>query len=598
MTAPTSALPHWDMTPIFPSLESPEFVAGFDTVVSMIEQMRVEFDAEQIGLQPEAPLDDATVARFERAVALLNEASDAVTTLGAYISAFVTTDSRNNLALARQSELQQHLLVLNQLSTRYTAWIGSLDVEALILRSPLAAAHAYSLRQTKVIAGHLMSPAEEALASELRLSASRAWNQLYETFASQIEVPFALEGAELATPMSALRNYAFVADRDVRRRAYEAELAAWERNAVPLAAAMNSIKGEANTLARKRGWDSPLDEAIFGASIDRATLDAMFAAAREALPDFRRYLRAKARALGVERLAWYDLFAPVGDGGRDWDFDDASAFVVAQFGTYAPRLGEFAARAFAERWIDAEPRAGKRGGGFCMRVRPGESRILVNFEPSYKSMSTLAHELGHGYHNLNLAQRTPMQRATPMTLAETASIFCETIVKEAALQTATTGEQIEIVEASLDGACQVVVDIMSRFLFEDGVFTRRRQRELSVAELCALMQQAQLDTYGDGLDERALHPYMWAAKPHYYGRAYYNFPYMFGLLFGLGLYARYRVDPAGFRLGYDGLLSATGMDGAATLAARFGIDLHAIDFWRSSLDIVRGDIDQFERLIG
>jgi oligoendopeptidase F len=214
-------------------------------------------------------------------------------------------------------------------------------------------------------------------------------------------------------------------------------------------------------------------------------------------------------------------------------------------------------------------------------------------------MSTLAHELGHGYHNLNLAHRTMLQRNLPMTLAETASIFCETIIRHAALQRADRQEQIAILEASLQGSCQVVVDITSRFLFEQRVFERRSRRELSIDELNNLMLEAQRETYGDGLDESLLHPYMWAMKPHYYsvGRSFYNYPYMFGLLFGLGLYARYQQDPETFKRGYDDLLSSTGLADAATLAAHFGIDLHAEEFWHASLDIVREDINQFELLV-
>src|SRR5581483_6329348 len=240
------------------------------------------------------------------------------------------------------------------------------------------------------------------------------------------------------------------------------------------------------------------------------------------------------------------------------------------------RLSDFAARAFREHWIDAEPHAGKVDGAYCAPLRKDESRVLANFKPSYGGMSTLAHELGHGYHNLNLAQRTMLQQETPMTLAETASIFCETIIRHAALQNANTQEQIAILEASLQGSCQVVVDITSRFLFEQRVFERRKQRELSVDELNALMVEAQRETYGDELDEDALHPYMWAMKPHYYSSEYsfYNSPYMFGLLFGLGLYALYQKDPEGFKKGYDALLSQTGLADAATLAAQFNIDIH------------------------
>jgi oligoendopeptidase F len=191
-----------------------------------------------------------------------------------------------------------------------------------------------------------------------------------------------------------------------------------------------------------------------------------------------------------------------------------------------------------------------------------------------------------------------LQRQTPMTLAETASIFCQTLVNQAALRQAEAQEQILILEGALQNACQVVVDIASRFLFEQRVFEKRQQRELSIDEFNDLMLQAQGETYGDGLDPAVLHPYMWAVKPHYYSSTFYNYPYMFGLLFGLGLYARYQDDPQGFKASYDDLLSSTGLGNAAELAARFGIDTRAPDFWRSSLDVIRADIARFESLVG
>ena len=429
MATTSTNLPHWDMSVIYPGLDSPEFAAGFEKVTDDIAGLATLFDEEHIGKSEPHPLDDAIVQAFERVIARYNEVLAEYRTLSAFIHAFVSTDSRDNLAQAKYSELQAHSVKLYQLGTRFTAWIGSLDVEGLIGRSAVAADHAYMLRQAKVEARHLMTPAEEALAAELNVTGGAAWSKLHGNVTSQLSVPIERDGAVEALPMSVIRNLAADPNRETRRRAYDAELAAWERVAVPLAAAMNSIKGEVNTLSSHRGWATPLDGALFEASIDRQTLDAMFTAARESFPVFRRYLHAKARALGLPVLAWYDLIAPVGDAGRVWSFAAAREFIVVQFGSYSPRLSDYAARAFRENWIDAEPRPGKRDGAFCMPIRRDESRVFANYKANYDGMSTLAHELGHGYHNMNLAQRTMLQRNTPMTLAETASIFCETIVR-------------------------------------------------------------------------------------------------------------------------------------------------------------------------
>ena len=591
-------LPHWDMSVIYPSLESPEFEQAFTQVVNEIDALGTLFDTHDIKEQSALTVNEAIISTFETVIAHYNATADAVRPVGVYISCIVSTDSRNDVAQAKMSELRQSLVLFSQLGTRFTAWIGSLDVEALITQSTVARDHAHALRNAKIEATHLMSPVEEILASELNTPGGSAWSKLHGNITSQLSIPFEVDGQTQHLPMSEIRNLAFDANRDVRKRAYEAELVGWQQAALPLAAALNSIKGEVNVLAQHRKWESPLAEALFDSSIDQQTLDAMMSAARESFPDFRRYLHAKARALNLPRLAWYDLFAPVGASDKVWTFDEASSFTVQQFGTYSQRLSDFAARAFREHWIDAEPRPGKRDGAYCTSIRADESRVFANFKPVFGGVSTLAHELGHGYHNLNLAQRTPLQRSLPMTLAETASIFCETIITHAALKDATPQEQVAILEESIQGSCQVVVDITSRFLFEQRVFQQREKRELSIDELKAIMLETQRETYGDGLDNAQLHPYMWAVKGHYYstGRSYYNYPYMFGLLFGLGLYARYQQDPEVFKQGYDNLLSSTGLADAATLAARFGIDLRTEAFWHASFDIIRQDIAQFEQL--
>ncbi len=591
-------LPRWDVSRLYPGLDSPEFRSAWDELVRAIDDLVALFDRHGVERRESPPPLPEAVAAFDEVLTRYNEVLRQEHTLGAYIQSFLTTDSRDALAQASWSEFQQKTLPLSLLNMRLIAWIGSLDTDALLEHSAVAREHEFAVRKAREWAAHLMSPAEEALAIELDLTGGAAWAKLYDTFASQLTVKLVLDGEERVLPMSAVRNLAYDPDRAVRQRAYEAELATWAQSAVPIAAALNSIKGQVNILTQRRGWASPLDAALFINNIDRPTLDAMMEAAWEYFPHFRRYLHAKARLLGLPRLAWYDIFAPVGQFRRRWTFSEARDFILQQFGTFSPRLRAMAERAFAERWIDAEPRPGKQDGAFCMWLRDDESLVLVNYQESFGKMSTLAHELGHAYHNLNLARRTMVQRRTPMTLAETASIFCETIVKEAALVEADEAEQLAILEGDLQSACQVVVDITSRFLFESRVFEKRLQRELTPEELCEIMRNAQLETYGDGLDPEALHPYMWAAKPHYYSAdlSFYNFPYMFGLLFGLGLYARYREDPEGFRARYDDLLSSTGMADAATLAGRFGMDIRSPHFWRQGLEAVRTDIDRFVAL--
>jgi len=304
--------------------------------------------------------------------------------------------------------------------------------------------------------------------------------------------------------------------------------------------------------------------------------------------------------MGKWKLDWWDINAPVvaPNQVRQWAYADAMEFIEAQFGTFSDRMAGLAKRAFAENWIDAEPRKGKQQGGYCMTIRGEESRVMINFEPSFESLQTLAHELGHAYHHLAIGGKTPLQRKTPMALAETASTFCQAVVFNAALEQASGAEKLAMLESSLQDACAYSVDIHSRFEFERSIFEVRKQNELSVSDLKGLMLASQRRTYADGIDHQSLHPYMWAAKIHYYmpDTSYYNWPYTFGMLLSFGLYSRYLDNPKGFVPRYDDLLASTGTATAGDLAGGFGIDINSIEFWRSSLDLCRERIRQFEQL--
>jgi pepF/M3 family oligoendopeptidase len=592
---PTQNLPHWNLDQYYPGIESPEFTNAFSEVKRKIGDFSGIVDEITTGGTSDP------VADHDRAVSVLIDALEDVSLIMTYLSTSLAVDSRDEPAQRMMSEAQIALIPLRQANTRLTAWVGTQDVEHLIASSDLARDHAFLLRNTKVEAEHLMSPEEEALASELTLSGGSAFGKLHDDLTSQIMVRFEKRpGEEVEIPMSEVRNLATDPDRDVRRRAFDAEIAAWKQWETAIAAALNGVKGEHVTLARRRNWESELDQALFQNHIDRTTLDAMMTAAREAFPDVRRYWEAKAKALGVEKLMWYDVTAPVGENNRTWSWDEGMEFLLEQFGSYSDKMRALAQQALDEDWIDAEPRPGKSDGAFCANTRDGKSLVLSNFTPSFDGVSTMAHELGHAYHNLCEKDRTALQKSeTPMTLAETASTFCETILRKAAIEKGSDDEKFAILEGSLVDSGQIVVDISSRFLFEQAVFEQRADRELTADEFCELMLDAQKQTYGDAIAEDGLHPYMWAVKGHYYSpnRAFYNFPYMFGLLFGLGLYAKYQEDPDTFRENYDDLLASTGMEDAAGLAGRFGFDIRTPDFWRSSLDVVRQDIDEFVALV-
>ncbi|HKE74180.1 MAG TPA: M3 family oligoendopeptidase [Acidimicrobiales bacterium] len=588
-------LPRWDLTPLFPAVDSPRTGAAERALSAAVTGVGEAYDREDVGAGDGAHIrvDAAVAATAEAALAGLNDVLDRYARLESFAYGHVSGDSGDDAAQALLSRLAAEEARIAVLRTRFDAWAGRLDLDALIAASPVAAAHAWPLRKAARRAAHQMTEPEEALAAELGITGSTAWERLYDDVSAGVTAEVTHPDCTRETlPIFAVRGLATHPDEATRRAAFDAELGAWRANAVPIAAALNAVKGERLALGARRGWDDPLDPVLEASAVERPAFDAMQAAVDAALPDFRRYLAAKGGLLGKHRPAFWDLFAPVGDAPlRSWA--DARDVVDRAFAGYGDDLVAVARRAADESWVDAGPRAGKVGGGFCMHVGDGASRILMNFDGSIDAVHTLAHELGHAYHNRTLAERTPLQRATPMALAETASIFCETILTDRALEAAEGGERLALLEADLQGACQVVVDIRSRFLFESRLFERRRASTVPVAELCDLMAGAQAEAYGDGLDPDALHPWMWAAKPHYYGSSFYNWPYTFGLLFGLGLYARWRDDPPAFRTAYAEMLSSTGVETASQLAARFGIDLAAEAFWTASLDVVRARIDDF-----
>lgn len=594
-----SVPPRWDMSNVYPGLDSPQLAADVELWKTMISDSEKRISE----LEPlDASSDAAQVGKkVHELLSGLNEMLLLGHTLGAYINSFVSTDSFNTFAMRKESEFEQISVQASKLMTRVRAWIGKIAplLPQITTEPGPARDHAFWLNEAAEQSKYMMSQAEEALAAELNLSGANAWDKLQGTVTSQMTVDFELDGKVQKLSMPALINLRSHPDEDVRRRAYEAENAAWSTWKEPLAAALNGVKGTSVTLNKNRGRVDGLHSALDYNRIDRQTLDAMLTAMRESLPMFRRYFKAKAQKLGKEKLAWWDLFAPGGKNSRTYTFEEARTFVLDNFDKFSPDLSDFARRAFDGGWIDAEQRSGKRGGAFCMSV-PGvkQSRVLLNFDGSLDVVSTLAHELGHGFHNdcMFKANRTELQRTTPMTMAETASIMCETIVVEAVMEQAKDQDELwAILEAALTGDSQVIVDIYSRFLFESEVFKRREQAELSADEFCEIMENAQKEAYGDGLDERYLQKWMWTWKPHYYSAnlAFYNFPYAFGLLFGTGLYAIYQQRGESFVPEYKELLASTGMGDAATLAARFGIDIRQPDFWRGSLDIIGRRVERY-----
>ncbi|MDX9990979.1 MAG: M3 family metallopeptidase, partial [Anaerolineales bacterium] len=441
----TATLPRWSLSNVYPALDSDQFKAALAEIDRRIVEMETLFKSE---IEPSNAQTDPKKLNelVNRVIKHTNEIAELAGTVGAYLHSFIATDSYNQQAMRIYSEFQQRGVKLSMLSTQTTAWIGSLAevLPQVISLGGDASQHAYFLKLAAEQSKYLMSAAEEGLAAELDLSGASAWSKLQGTVTSQMSVDFEMDGEIKKLPMPALINLRSHPDEETRRRAYEAENAAWETVKEPLAAAMNGIKGTVNILNKRRGRKDALHSAIDNAHMDRASLEAMLEAMHDSLPMFRRYFKAKAKHLGKEKLAWYDLFAPLGQTASEYTWPETRAFILEQFGTFAPEMKALAQRAFDENWIDAEQRSGKRGGAFCMGVPlVKESRVLTNFDGTPDQVSTVAHELGHAFHNECAYHfgKTALQQDTPMTLAETASIMCETIASQALLKRAANPQE-------------------------------------------------------------------------------------------------------------------------------------------------------------
>ena len=591
-------LPRWSVADVHESLDSRSFIEAMERVGANATRLVALFDEHHIrAVEPRAPTAadgeaaDAVIAAYNAFAAEFQE-------VGAVVYATFTTDSRDERAQALVSQLDTQEATIAPLLARLADWVHALGVDGLASVSHEVAAHAGPLARLDVRADHQMSEVEEQLYAELSTTGSSAWGRLQADVTSQLSADVEFPDGTVETlPMPAIRGLASSTDPATRRAAYDAEMTAWPEVATSVAAAMNAIKGEANTVNRRRHWDAPLDASLFANSVSRATFDAMQSAVAEALPDFRRWMRTKAQLHGhAGGLPWWDLVAPLPDVSTSLSWNDGIDWVRTAFATYSSELAGLVDRALAEQWIDAEPRDGKTGGAFCMSFTGDRSLVLLNWSGSAESAQTTAHELGHAFHNTTLAPRTALQKRVPMALAETASIFCETLAVEAGLARLEGGDRLALLDVDLAGSNQVVVDIHSRFLFETEVFRRRANGALGITELNDLMRECQAEAYGDGIDLDTRHPYMWILKPHYYGSHFYNWPYTYGLLFGLGLYAQFQADPEKFRSGYEGLLSRAGMDTAEELGAAFGLDVTDGAFWTASLDVCRDRITQYEQL--
>ena len=562
-------LPKWDLESIYPSVTSPLFEDDINAIYQKAEELKSK-SADK----------NSSILSI---LSLYDEMADIVENVGSYVYTSFSVNTTDRDVLAAMGKAEKAQTVASDASTVMVHYLSQRTDE---FSSPELEPYALFLKEVKTEAEHMMSLEEEALANEMLQVSASAWSRLQESVTASIH-----DGDKTLTQ---LRGLAMDSDRSVRKDAYEREVKILADNKTAIAAALNGVKGTALLLEKRRGWKDPLDRSCNTARISRKALSALIEALEESLPIFRDYLKTKAKLLGLERLEWYDMFAPVGDASMSFTFEEAKALIIDAYSSFSPEVGEFIKNALDSHWVDPEAHEGKIGGAYDIFFpKKKESRVMMNWEGTYDSVSTLAHELGHAYHDSVVKNYPASQRSYPMTLAETASIFGETVIFQEVLKKADKDQQLSLIEAYVQGACQVCVDILSRFYFERSAFEARKDGEVTADDFSAMMLKAQEDTYGDGLGVK--HQYMWAVKGHYYneGFSFYNYPYAFGQLFALGLFASKDSAPD-FPKHYKEVLSMTGRFEAKEVAAAAGCDIEDKEFWKKGISVISGYIEKMK----
>ena len=580
----------WDLSILYNGFDTPEFkadMAAFDAAIAEF----VDFSGKLSTLAPEELL--VGYIQLETKVNALAEK------LIIYANLRYSANTADNDAASTMGVLMGKLSAIAAPSAATNKAIAAVEnIEEIIEGNPLLKEHSYRLLSIVKDSKHLLSDAEESLFAEMNISGASAWSDLQSNLTSSLKVDY--KGEKIT--LSSVRNLAYEADADVRRAAYEAELAAYPQVETAVAFALNSIKLQVIGEAARRGYASPLAKALDNSAMKQETLDALLCAMKEYMPAFRKYLRAKAAALGHEGgLPWYDLFAPMGKSDKKYTTEEARDYLLGIFAKFDSELHDMVKEAFDNAWIDFFPREGKVGGAFDCAVHcAGQSRVLTNFDGSFSDIVTLAHELGHSFHDRQVYKNSPLNRDYSMPVAETASTFNEVLVMNTAIAECEDKDtKIALIESQLMDATQIIVDIYSRYLFEASVFANRPTEFLSADRMCELMIDAQKQAYGEGLDEGCMHKYMWLCKGHYYsgGLSFYNYPYAFGGLFARGIYAKYLEEGKPFVETYKQMLRATGTSTVEDAAKVCGIDLTDVDFWRAGLASIAEQIDEFCELV-
>lgn len=583
----------WDLESIFPGgSSSPELREQMEQVKNKIDELRDQ--VAQLNSDLDADQFSSLVENMQNVSMLLRQCSSFVGCL----TAQNVQDGKARLLQGDLGQISASLAGVMTLVDHLLVNISEEKWEELLADERLAKLR-FPLSERRRVAKTKMEPKLEALATDLAVDGYHAWSQLYNTIVGQMSVEVERDGKVEKYSMGQTSNLFADPDPEFRKNVFHKFEAAWAEQAELISSTLNHLAGFRINLYKNRGWDDVLTEPLQINRMQRDTLEAMWSAVEGGKPHLVKYLERKAKLLGLDQVAWYDLDAPVGDAGKEIAYDEAAAFVVEQMGKFSPEIAQFTQMAFDKNWVEAENRGGKRPGAFCTSLPLSkESRVFMTYSGTIKSLGTLAHELGHAYHGYVLKDEPLLLRSYAMNVAETASTFGELLVVDGAIQAASDpDEKLGILEDKIGRSVAFFMDIHARFLFENRFYAARKQGLVSSEQLNELMVEAQKEAFLDCLKE--YHPYFWASKLHFHitRTPFYNFPYTFGYLFSAGVYARAKAEGPGFAQKYRDLLADTAKMTVEDLAKKhLGVDLTKPDFWEAAVKLSIDDVEEFLQL--
>jgi pepF/M3 family oligoendopeptidase len=583
----------WDLDVFFKGgSSSPELRQHLTTLngkLDSFEQTLSTFDV---------PKNESDAEKIASIIAETKQVAENLSQAGAVVGCYLAQDTTDKQANLLQGEIgslgarfsSSMLVVQQQLSrTEDSVWTKLMQDERLKEFS-------FVLNEWRDEAKELLSEKEEDMITALGVDGYHGWSQLYDLLVGDVKVRVTVDGEEKEFSVGQASNLSSHADGKVRKESFEALEQAWTDKEEFFAKTLNHMAGFRLAVYKKRGWDSVLKEPLDMNRMKQETLDAMWGAISAHKAPFVNYLKRKSELVGADAMHWYDLDAPVTESTQKVSYQEGAEFILKQFGKFGPELEKFSRKAFEDEWIEAEDRPNKRPGGFCTGMPLSEqSRIFMTYSGTMSNVATLAHELGHAFHSYALRPVHWMNRQYAMGVAETASTFAEMIVADAAVKEATTAdEKLALLEDKIQRSVAFFMNIHARFLFETRFYEERKKGIVAASRLNTLMEEAQREAFGDGLGE--VHPHFWASKLHFYiSRVpFYNFPYTFGYLFSLSIYAKAIEEGSSFEEKYIALLQDTAIMSVEDLAMKhLGEDITQHAFWEKGIALCVKDVEEF-----